>query len=120
MGPEWLGGESCVGPVILCGDFNAFPSSTVYRTLTTRLHEAQENAKGHRPQNTFFGRHPVFRIDHIFCSPEFRTVSVSVPRTHLTRLASDHLPIVAEVSLDPEEKKAGGVVGKLRASLKNT
>jgi endonuclease/exonuclease/phosphatase family metal-dependent hydrolase len=120
MGPEWLGGESCVGPVLLCGDFNAFPSSTVYRTLTSRLHEAQENAKGHRPQNTFFGRHPVFRIDHIFCSPEFRTVRVDVPRTHLTRLASDHLPIVAEVSLDLEEKIApGGSDGKLKPSLRN-
>jgi endonuclease/exonuclease/phosphatase family metal-dependent hydrolase len=118
MGPEWLGSESCGGPAILCGDFNAFPSSTVYRTLTGRLHEAQENAKGHRPRNTFFGRHPVFRIDHIFCSPEFRTLSVDVPRTHLTRLASDHLPIVAEVSLEAEGKIAPSEAsGSLRASL---
>jgi endonuclease/exonuclease/phosphatase family metal-dependent hydrolase len=106
MGPEWLGSESCSNPVILTGDFNAFPSSSVYRTLTGRLHEAQENAKGHKPRNTFFGRHPVFRIDHIFCSPEFSTGKVEVPRTHLTRLASDHLPIVAEVSLQAEEKFA--------------
>lgn len=99
MGPEWLESESCGSPAILCGDFNAFPSSTVFRTLTGRLHEAQENAVGHRSKNTFPGRYPVSRIDHIFCSPEFKTLRVEVPRTHLTRLASDHLPIVAEISL---------------------
>jgi endonuclease/exonuclease/phosphatase family metal-dependent hydrolase len=97
MGPEWLGSEACAGPAILCGDFNAFPSSTAYRTLTGRLREAQENVKGHKPRNTFFGRHPVFRIDHIFCNQGIRALGVEVPRTHLTRLASDHLPIVAEM-----------------------
>jgi endonuclease/exonuclease/phosphatase family metal-dependent hydrolase len=99
MGSEWLESESCGSPAILCGDFNAFPSSTVYRTLTGRLHEAQETALGHRSKNTFPGRYPVSRIDHIFCSREFKTLKVEVPRTHLTRLASDHLPIVAEISL---------------------
>jgi endonuclease/exonuclease/phosphatase family metal-dependent hydrolase len=118
IGPEWLGSESCGGPSVLCGDFNAFPSSTVYRTLTGRLHEAQENAKGHKPRNTFFGRHPVFRIDHVFCSPEFRTEKVEVPRTHLTRLASDHLPIVAEVRVVTEERTAVKERGdRLEASL---
>ncbi len=104
MGPEWLDSETCGTPAILCGDFNAFPTSSVYRTFTGRMHEAQENAEGHKPRNTFFGRHPVFRIDHIFCSAEFKTVKVEVPHTHLTRLASDHLPIVAEVRLRIEKK----------------
>jgi endonuclease/exonuclease/phosphatase family metal-dependent hydrolase len=119
IGPEWLGSESCNGPSILCGDFNAFPTSTVYRTLSGRLHEAQENAKGHKPRNTFFGRHPVFRIDHIFCSPDFRTEKVEVPRTHLTRLASDHLPIVAEIRIEIGEKLSlSGSGGKLKPSLR--
>jgi endonuclease/exonuclease/phosphatase family metal-dependent hydrolase len=108
MGPDWLESESCGSPVVLCGDFNAFPSSTVYRTLTARLHEAQENAEGHRSRNTFPGRYPVSRIDHIFCSSEFKTVKVDVPRTHLTRLASDHLPIVAEISLPSAETARPG------------
>jgi endonuclease/exonuclease/phosphatase family metal-dependent hydrolase len=108
MGPDWLESESCGSPVILCGDFNAFPSSTVYRTLTNRLHEAQENVRGHKSRNTFPGRYPVSRIDHIFCSSEFRTLKVEVPRTHLTRLASDHLPIVAEIALPLVSAKAGG------------
>jgi endonuclease/exonuclease/phosphatase family metal-dependent hydrolase len=103
MGPDWLESEACGGPAILCGDFNAFPSSTVYRTLANRLRESQETAYGYKSRNTFPGRYPVSRIDHIFTSSEFRTLKVEVPRTHLTRLASDHLPIVAELALPAEE-----------------
>ena len=99
MGPDWLGDSHCLGPVILCGDFNAFPSSPAYRSIVSRMHESQEAAIGHKPRNTFFGRYPVGRIDHIFCSQEIKTLKVEVPRTHLTRLASDHLPIIAEFSL---------------------
>jgi endonuclease/exonuclease/phosphatase family metal-dependent hydrolase len=83
------------------------------------LHEAQENMKGHKPRNTFFGRHPVFRIDHIFCSPDFKTEKVDVPRTHLTRLASDHLPIVAEIRVEiGETLSPSGSGGKLKPSLR--
>ncbi|MDB5104220.1 MAG: oxidoreductase [Fibrobacteres bacterium] len=115
VGPDWLESESCGNPVILCGDFNAFPSSTVYRTLTGRLHEAQENMEGHRSRNTFPGRYPVSRIDHIFCSGEFKTLKVEVPRTHLTRLASDHLPIVAEISLPALRLPGIGLAGSAEA-----
>lgn len=117
IGPDWLGGEAVRGPVILMGDFNAFPSSSAYRIITTRLHEAQESAEGHKPQNTFWGRYPMSRIDHIFCSRDFKTLGVEIPRTHLTRLASDHLPLIAEVALtaapaargeNPKEQLAEG------------
>ena len=107
MGPDWLESESCGSPVILCGDFNAFPSSTVYRTLTNRLREAQDALAGYKSRNTFPGRYPVSRIDHVFCSGEFKTLKVEVPRTHLTRLASDHLPIVAEIGLPVPQPPAG-------------
>jgi endonuclease/exonuclease/phosphatase family metal-dependent hydrolase len=102
MGPEWLGHGRCAGPAILCGDFNAFPSSTVFRIFAAKLHDAQDNTAGHRPLNTFWGRHPVGRIDHIFCTSDIRALKVEVPRTHLTRLASDHLPIIAELRVGPE------------------
>lgn len=110
MGPDWLGGDlgrahgivpnpEKGAPTLLCGDFNAIPSSTVFRTLTSKLQCAQETTEGHRSRNTFPGRYPVSRIDHIFCSADVRTLKVEVPRTHLTRLASDHLPLVAEINL---------------------
>jgi endonuclease/exonuclease/phosphatase family metal-dependent hydrolase len=97
LGEEWLGGKNCLGPVLLLGDFNAFPSSTVFRTLSAKYKCAQENTEGHKQRNTFPGRYPVSRIDHIFYSPEFEPIKVEVPRSHLARLASDHLPLIAEV-----------------------
>jgi endonuclease/exonuclease/phosphatase family metal-dependent hydrolase len=99
LGPEWLGVAPIAGPLIICGDFNAFPSSSVYRTFTGTLREAQETMHGHKSRNTFPGRYPVSRIDHVFCNEACKTLKVEVPRTHLTRLASDHLPIIAEFSL---------------------
>jgi endonuclease/exonuclease/phosphatase family metal-dependent hydrolase len=99
LGPDWLGAAPISGPLIVCGDFNAFPSSSVYRTFTGTLREAQETMHGHKSRNTFPGRYPVSRIDHVFCNQACKTLKVEVPRTHLTRLASDHLPIIAEFSL---------------------
>lgn len=105
MGPEWLGGV-LEGPAILLGDFNAFPSSSCYRIITDTFFEAQESAEGHKPRNTFWGRYPVSRIDHIFCSRDIKTLGVEIPRTHLTRLASDHLPLLAELALPEAELRS--------------
>src|SRR5690606_8796058 len=41
LGEDWLGHPECTGPVILCGDFNALPSSKVCRLLRERLDDAQ-------------------------------------------------------------------------------
>jgi endonuclease/exonuclease/phosphatase family metal-dependent hydrolase len=50
-------------------------------------------------QPTFHARSPLFRIDHIFISPHFETVKVEVKKTSDTRIASDHLPLIADLRL---------------------
>ncbi|PKL40213.1 MAG: endonuclease [Candidatus Riflebacteria bacterium HGW-Riflebacteria-1] len=99
LGRDWLTHEQCRGPVILCGDFNALPSSPVYRRLSRRLRDVQAEAQDHRPKSTFFGRFPTLRIDHIFISPGIEVISVEVPSSELARLASDHLPLVTEIRM---------------------
>ncbi len=99
MGKEWLGHPDCRDPVILCGDFNALPRSRVCNKLRRKFIDAQWSLNDHRPQRTFFGRFPVGRIDHIFVSPGIEVRGIEVPRTALTRTASDHLPLIAEVKL---------------------
>ena len=42
---------------------------------------------------------PVLSIDHIFLSAELKVKHVEVPRTPLTRIASDHFPLIAELQL---------------------
>jgi endonuclease/exonuclease/phosphatase family metal-dependent hydrolase len=39
------------------------------------------------------------RIDHIFIDPAIKVTDIEVPSTELVRVASDHLPLIAEISL---------------------
>lgn len=100
VGPDWLGPVLLREPVIVCGDFNLAPGSPGYRLAASHLVDVQARRRGHQPLNTFSSARPFIRIDHIFISKHFDTERVFVPRTHLTRLASDHLPLVADLRLN--------------------
>lgn len=95
-GSEWLDHTDRKGPTILLGDFNATATSVVYRTLTARLEPARRLAPRKTPTSTFPSPLPVLRIDHIFVSPEIKVLNVFAPFEPLTRLASDHLPLVMD------------------------
>jgi endonuclease/exonuclease/phosphatase family metal-dependent hydrolase len=98
-GPAWLQHPMRHGPTILLGDFNATGSSVVYRTLNTRLEAARRLAPVKSPTSTFPSALPVLRIDHIFVSPEIVVEDVFTPFDPLTRVASDHLPLVMDFSV---------------------
>jgi endonuclease/exonuclease/phosphatase family metal-dependent hydrolase len=55
--------------------------------------------EGRRPQNTYFSRIPTVRIDHIFVSGKVAVHGIEVPRSALALVASDHLPLVADLDL---------------------
>ena len=97
LGPDWIGGIPVDEPVLLCGDLNLSPGGAAYRQLTRRLRDAQLALRGHAPLRTFSSVQPFMRIDHIMLSPHFEVHGVSVPRNDLTRIASDHLPLVADL-----------------------
>lgn len=97
LGSEWLSHADCQGPVILCGDFNAMPSSAAYRQLAARLKDVQTQVPGLQPRGTFFSRFPQMRLDHIFISDDLSAVTMTTIDSQLARTASDHLPLVAEV-----------------------
>jgi endonuclease/exonuclease/phosphatase family metal-dependent hydrolase len=95
-GPAWLGHPHCFGPKILLGDFNATATSVVYRTFLKGLSPARGLAPVKTPTATFPSPLPVLRIDHLFVSPEIRVTDVFAPFAPLTRVASDHLPLVMD------------------------
>lgn len=99
IGPEWLEHPACRTPVIVCGDFNALPGSSVYRIISRHLHDVQRGLKGSRPRGTWPVQLPFMRIDHLFATPDLKVHAVTVPRTALTRVASDHLPLVVTLEL---------------------
>lgn len=101
LGGNWLSHPDCSGPVILCGDFNALPFSSVCRRFRERLHDAQLQLRNYRPKNTLFTRYPLARIDHVFVDSGIKVAGIKVPNTDITRVASDHLPLIVDL-LIPE------------------
>jgi len=104
LGSEWLVRAGTDLPLIICGDFNATPLSWVYRALSRDLFDVQR-AQATRV-STWPSLRPLLRIDHMFVSREFRVLSCAAPCDATTRLASDHLPLVAELDWQPQEPGA--------------
>ncbi|MFA7388599.1 MAG: endonuclease/exonuclease/phosphatase family protein, partial [Thiohalobacteraceae bacterium] len=108
LGADWLAHPDCRDPVILCGDFNAMPSSPVCRHFGRRLRDAQIVAPGHRPKATFSSRFPSLRIDHIFIGAGIEVSGIQIPRSQLARIASDHLPLLAELRIARQRETSAG------------
>jgi endonuclease/exonuclease/phosphatase family metal-dependent hydrolase len=112
VGPEWLGAIPEGEEVILCGDFNAAAGSPPYRLAAARLRDAQASLPGHTPIRTFSSTQPFARIDHVFASASCVVERISVPRNRLTRVASDHLPLIVDYAIGPA---AAGTPGRTPA-----
>ncbi|HXQ15411.1 MAG TPA: endonuclease/exonuclease/phosphatase family protein [Caulobacteraceae bacterium] len=98
-GDDWLGGAAT--PLILVGDMNATPRALAYRTFASRLVESRRAARLSRLAPTFPSTFPVLAIDHVFVSEGVTVDAVRTPLDPLSRLASDHLPLVVDFSLPP-------------------
>ncbi|MFA7483605.1 MAG: endonuclease/exonuclease/phosphatase family protein [Vulcanimicrobiota bacterium] len=79
---------------ILTGDFNCRPRSKEYRMISRAWQPTQ-----HNPAKTWFGTFPVRHLDYCFFRGEIRVVQSYVPKNSLTRLASDHLPLITDFQL---------------------
>ena len=75
-------------PIILAGDFNDTPSSSVYKNVS-RILDDNFTEKGFGIGISYAGRIPLLRIDYIFSSPEFKVLDF---KTH-NILRSDHYPV---------------------------
>ncbi len=101
LGQDWIGSNGHADPFIFCGDFNASPRSNIWKLCTRDLRDAQTEAAAHIPRGTWFGHVPLARIDHIFVSPQVEVVRVDVGNDYLSRTASDHRPLFAELRIGP-------------------
>jgi endonuclease/exonuclease/phosphatase family metal-dependent hydrolase len=79
---------------VLAGDFNCKPSSREYRSIARSWQPTQE-----KPEKTWFGTFPVRHLDYCFYRGDLEVVQTIVPRDSLTRIASDHLPLITDFKL---------------------
>jgi endonuclease/exonuclease/phosphatase family metal-dependent hydrolase len=97
LGTDWISHHDCRGPIVMAGDFNFIANSRAYRQVTSTLIDVQRTPAASHPRRTFPSRFPRVRIDYIFVSPSIYVVQVVTPTSKLSRTASDHLPVVADL-----------------------
>ncbi|MGE7367459.1 endonuclease/exonuclease/phosphatase family protein [Neorhizobium sp. NPDC001467] len=96
-GPEWISHPDALGkPRLLMGDFNSIPSSPAYQRLTATMRDISAET-GKLASRSFPSRFPLLRLDHVFVSDGPKIVEAQAVSTPMTRLASDHLPLLATV-----------------------
>ena len=97
---EQLGAVPASIPLVLLGDFNSLPGSRTHRCLAGNLRDVRALLPSAGPCRTFPTRFPRVAVDHIFVNTALSPVALAVHRTPLARAASDHYPLVAELSLN--------------------
>lgn len=79
------------GPLVVLGDWNEwFP-------LGAALRELNQVFGSHPSPRTFPPRLPILALDRIWVRPREALISIGAHRTKLSRVASDHVPVVAEL-----------------------
>lgn len=92
LGSDWLGHpDHSLSPVILGGDFNAVPHSSVFKTISRHLRTGQGRVT---LRATFPARFPLLRLDHLFYGRGLQLENMATLQTALTAMASDHLPLI--------------------------
>jgi endonuclease/exonuclease/phosphatase family metal-dependent hydrolase len=85
-------------PKVVLGDFNEWMRGLATAMLSERL-QSIDLRQHLRRRRTYPGVFPVLHLDHIYYEGKAEVVKLELPRTRLSLLASDHLPLVAELRL---------------------
>ncbi len=84
------------GPKIVLGDFNEWTKGLATTMLTQSLESIDLFAHLKR-RRTYPGFFPILHLDHIYYQGQVDIMRVQLPRTRKTLVASDHLPLVADL-----------------------
>jgi len=91
--------EGISGPRVLVGDFNEWIKGLTTRMLSDRFESL--NLQLHlRKRRSYPGLLPLVHLDHIYFERPLRIQRAELVRSRLSRIASDHLPLVATFAWD--------------------
>ena len=83
-------------PKIILGDLNEWLRGLATHTLSS-LFKSIDIQSHLRRRRTYPGLFPVLHLDHIYYEGEVEVLSLELPRTRRALMASDHLPLVANL-----------------------
>jgi endonuclease/exonuclease/phosphatase family metal-dependent hydrolase len=86
------------GPKVVLGDFNEWTRGLATTLLSERL-RAVDLRQYMRRRRTYPGIFPILHLDHIYLQGHVEVEHVHLPRTRRTLIASDHLPLVADLQV---------------------
>ena len=87
------------GPLIVVADLNDVPSGSAYQLLRTKFDDAWVTSRAKGDGFSYPADKPAKRIDHVFSGRGVRAKKAWVVES----LASDHVPVVAELELARSE-----------------
>ncbi len=93
LSDRWLNNPACRGPVVLCGDLNAWPNSKVMAAVRQSMRDTAHR----RRIKTWMSQLLIGQLDYIFTGPGITSAGTKTSRTDLDRVASDHLPLIADL-----------------------
>jgi endonuclease/exonuclease/phosphatase family metal-dependent hydrolase len=92
----WVQDRRVHGPKIVLGDFNEWGRGFVSDLLAERL-ESVDLFPHLRRRRTYPGIFPVLHLDHIYFAGDVEIRKIELPRSRRALIASDHLPLVADI-----------------------
>jgi endonuclease/exonuclease/phosphatase family metal-dependent hydrolase len=92
----WVHDRRATGPKIVLGDFNEWMRGPATTTLEARL-ESVDLTPYLPKRRTYPGFFPLVHLDHIYHLGAVEVRRVELVRTRRAKIASDHLPLVADV-----------------------
>ena len=96
--PDFLSNPKFNGDRIVLGDFNEWTPGLTTKLLTAHLTSADLRPFMRRVKS-YPGMMPFMHLDHIYFDNGFLLCDIALCRTRLAKMASDHLPLVAEFQL---------------------
>ncbi|WP_447971473.1 endonuclease/exonuclease/phosphatase family protein [Nitrospira sp. M1] len=94
----FIGQDNIRGPKVVLGDFNEWGRGFATIELTRVLKSLDLRAFAKR-RRTYPGVFPVLHLDHLFYDGRVEILHVEIPRTRKSLIASDHLPLVADLRI---------------------
>jgi endonuclease/exonuclease/phosphatase family metal-dependent hydrolase len=88
------------GAKIVLGDFNEWMKGLTTMLLSRRMKSVDLRSYLKR-RRTYPGIFPILHLDHIYYAGRLEILGIEMPRTRRTVVASDHLPLVADVRVGP-------------------